>query len=163
MTQASHFIEIEGVKGIVRDKSYKGWIAIDHYTFGVMSSVEINNATGQLSQQGTHFDQISFAKDLDSTSTKLTGMVAEGKSVKRIVIVTAVNTEGKNHEVSRITFTDCMFSGLFRGVVPNSIVPKENMSFAYNSVSCETNTIDPEGQTSKQGPEGWNVSENTKL
>ncbi|WP_426762620.1 Hcp family type VI secretion system effector [Hafnia paralvei] len=160
---ATIFMQIDGVKGTVSDKQYKDWIAIEHINQGVYSSVNIDNGSGQLNSDGVNFEHISFSKDMDSTSTQISNMVALGTNVKKIIVAFAVKTDDKNHEMVRWTYTDCIFNGYSISVQNTSGNPSESISFAFSSVSFETNTVEPGGKVSKQGPVGWNLLENTKM
>lgn len=164
MAQATTiFMQIDGITGTVSDKEYKQWVAIENINQGVFSSVNIDNGSGQLNSDGVHFEHISFTKEMDSTSTRISNMVALGSGIKKIVVALAVKTDDKNHEMVRWTYTDCIFNGYSISVQNTAGNPVENICFAFSTVSFETNMVSPGGKVSKQGPVGWNLLENSKL
>lgn len=164
MSQAAVvFMQIDGVKGTVSDKAYKEWVSIEQINQGVFSSVSIDNGSGQLNSDGVHFEDISFSKQMDSTSTQIFNMVALGTNIKKVVVVCAVKTDDKTHEVCRWVYTDCIFSGHFISAQSETANPVENVRFSFGTVSLETNMVETGGKYSKQGPVGWNLIENTKM
>lgn len=160
---ATIFMQIDGVKGTVSDKSYKDWVAVEYVNQGVSSAVNIDSGSGQLNSEGVVFDHISFSKEMDSTSTQLANMVASGSNIKKIIVVFAVKTDNKTHEMVRWTYTDCILNGYSVTAHSSDGTPNENLRFAFSTISFETNMAEPGGKVSKQGPEGWSLVENTKL
>lgn len=164
MSNASNlFMQVEGIKGTVSDSKYKEWISIGHVSNGVYSSAKIDNGSGQLNSEGVNFDSVSFSKELDSTSTQLVNMVAQGTNVKKIIIAMNVKTDDKDNEMVRWTYENCIFTACSTSAQSSGGIPTEGLSFVFGSVKFETNMIDPGGKTSKQGPVGWDQIQNTKL
>lgn len=164
MSQSSAiFMQVDKIKGTVSDKEYKDWISVYEINQGVFSTVTIDNGSGQLNSDGVNHDYISFSKPMDSTSTQISSMVSLGTNIKQIIVVFAVKTDDKNHEVARWTYKDCIFNGYFSSAQNDTGTIAENIRFAFGSVSFETNMIEPGGKVSKQGPVGWSLIENAKL
>ncbi|WP_047608528.1 Hcp family type VI secretion system effector [Rahnella aquatilis] len=157
------FMQIEGITGCVSDKKYNGWIALDYANNGVFSSATINNGTGQMNSDGVRFEQVSFAKEMDATSTELMNMVAEGTNIKKIIVAMNVKTDNKDNEMVRWTYKNCILT--CHQISANKVggIPHEVMCFVFGSVECETQMVSPGGETKKYGPVGWNIIENTKL
>lgn len=164
MSQSSAiFMQIDKVKGTVSDKAFKDWVSINHIDQGLFSTVSIDNGSGQLNSDGVSHDYITFSKQIDSTSTQISSMVSLGTNVKQIIVVFAVKTDDKTHEMARWTYKDCIFNGYFSSAQNESGMIVENIRFAFGSVSFETQMIEPGGKVSKQGPVGWSLIENEKL
>ncbi|WP_277972970.1 Hcp family type VI secretion system effector [Pantoea agglomerans] len=164
MSSASNlFMQIDGVKGIVTDKQYKEWIAIDHASMGVHSQASIDNGSGQLNSSGVHFEDISVAKALDATSTQLVDMVAQGTNVKKVIIALNVKTDNKDNEICRWEFENCIFTSHNVSLHNSNGIPDEQLAMVFGSVKFQTSMITSEGSTSKQGPVGWDQVTNTKL
>jgi len=157
------FIQIDGVKGNVTDKQYKDWIAIHHMSTGVHNSASIDNGSGKLNSGGAYFEEISFSKEVDATSTQLFSMVAQGSNIKKIVVAFCVQSGEKFHEMGRWTYEDCILTRDNINVNNSGGIPDEGFSMVFGSVKFETSVIDSKGSTSKQGPVGWDQVKNTKL
>ncbi|WP_336284370.1 type VI secretion system tube protein Hcp [Citrobacter arsenatis] len=157
------FMQIDGVKGIVTDKQYKDWIAIQHADMGVHSSASIDNGSGQLNSSGVFFEDISISKSLDATSTQLVDMVAQGTNIKKIIFAMNVKTDNKDNEICRWTFENCIFTGHKINISGSGGIPDEMLTMVFGSVKFETSMVTSDGTTSKQGPVGWDQVTNTKL
>jgi len=163
MATESLFMQIDGIKGTVSNKGYEGWIAVENMNFGVYCSAKIDNASGQVNSDGVNFDAISFSKVMDTTSTQLSNMVAQGSNVKQIVIVKALFQGEKLVEALKLTYKNCVLNSYNFNAYSEGDVPSENLSFVFGQMTFDTNMVEPDGKTSKQGPVGWNLVENTKL
>lgn len=163
MATESLFMQIDGIKGTVSNKGYEGWIAVENMNFGVYCSAKIDNASGQVNSDGVNFDAISFSKVMDTTSTQLSNMVAQGSNVKQIVIVKALFQGEKLVEALKLTYKNCVLNSYNFNAYSEGDVPSENLSFVFGQMTFETNMVELDGKTSKQGPVGWNLVENTKL
>lgn len=163
MATESLFMQIEGIKGTVSNKGYEGWIAIENMTFGVYCAAKIDNASGQVNSDGVNFDAILFSKVMDTTSTQLSNMVAEGSNIKQITVVKVSFQGAKPVEAVKLTYKNCVLSSYNFNAYSAGDIPSENLSFVFGQMSFETNMVEPDGKTSKQGPVGWNLVENNKL
>ncbi|MBU9836545.1 Hcp family type VI secretion system effector [Rahnella perminowiae] len=163
MATESLFMKIEGIKGTVSNKGYEGWISIENMTFGVSSTPNIDNASEQVNGAGARFDSILFSKVMDSTSTQLTVMVAEGSNISEITLVKVSMQGSKPVEAAKLIYKNCVLSSYNFNAYSAGDIPCENLSFVYGAMSFETNMVEPDGKTSKQGPMGWSVIKNNKL
>lgn len=163
MATESLFMKVEGIKGTVSNKGYEGWIAAENMNFGVYCSAKIDNASGQVNSDGVNFDSISFSKTMDATSTQLANMVAEGSNIKQITIVKALYQGDKMIETLKLIYKNCVLTSYTFSAYSQGDVPSESLSFVFGQMTLETNMVEPDGKTSKQGPVGWNLVENTKL
>ncbi|AEX54582.1 Hcp family type VI secretion system effector [Rahnella aquatilis] len=157
------FMQIEGITGCVSDKKYNGWIAVDYTSNSVFSSAAINNGTGQMNSDGVRFEQVSFSKEMDATSTDLMNMVAEGTNIKKIIVAMNVKTDNKDNEMVRWTYQNCILTSHQIGASKAGGIPHETLSFVFGRIEFETQMVEPGGTTKKYGPVGWNIIENTKL
>uniref|UniRef100_UPI003C71F7A3 Hcp family type VI secretion system effector n=1 Tax=Buttiauxella sp. TaxID=1972222 RepID=UPI003C71F7A3 len=163
MSTESLFMQIEGVKGTVSNKGFEGWISVDNINFGVYCSAKIDNASGQVNSDGVNFDAISFSKLMDTTSTQLANMVAQGSNLKQITIVKALFQGDKMVQALKLNYKNCVLTSYNFAAHSAGDVPSEGLSFVFGQMTFETNMVEPDGKTSKQGPVGWNLVENTKL
>jgi type VI secretion system secreted protein Hcp len=163
MATETLFMQIEGIKGTVSNKGFKDWIAVENMNFGVYCSAKIDNASGQVNSDGVNFDAISFSKSMDATSVQLANMVAEGSNLKQITIVKALYQGEKMVEALKLIYTNCVLTSYNFAAYSEGEVPRENLSFVFGQMKFETNMVAADNKTSKQGPVGWSLVENTRL
>ncbi|CQD41615.1 Hcp family type VI secretion system effector [Yersinia mollaretii] len=164
MAQANTlFMKITDIKGTVTDAGYKEWIAINHLDQGIYSSVGISNSESLLKSGNAGFDDVSFTKEMDSTSGALLINVAEGTAIKEIIVALTAKKAGKDYEMVRWIYENCIINRLHVSAVNAGDVPIEHLSFAFSSVKVETNTMQSAGGTQKHGPNGWDLVKNCKL
>ena len=159
----SLFMKITDIKGTSTDSGFKEWISIERVDQGVFSSVGINNNASLLKSGNAGFDHVSFSKEMDSSSGSLLLSVAEGIAIKEIIVVLVAKKAGKDYEMVRWTYSNCIMSQLHVTMNNASDVPVEHLSFAFSQVQLVINTIASDGVSVKYGPNGWDVIENKKL
>jgi type VI secretion system secreted protein Hcp len=162
MATESLFMQVEGLNGTVSSKGYEKWIALDYMSSSVCCSAKIDNASGQVNSDGVSFDPISVSKLMDSTSTQLSNMVAEGSNIKKITIVKALFQGDKIVEALKMIYENCVLTSYNFSAQSEGDIPHENLSFVFGKMKFETNMVEPDGKTSKQGPVGWDLTTNTK-
>jgi type VI secretion system secreted protein Hcp len=149
------FLKIEGIDGESADSKHKGEIDILSWSFGASNSGSMafggGGGTGKVA-----FQDLSFSKRVDKSSPKLLEHCANGKHIKKAVLV-ARKQGGDQMDYMVITVTDLLVSSFQQG---GSGEDSEQFSLNFSHIEYKYTAQNEKGAKAGDTAMKWNIKKN---
>ena len=156
------FIKIADIEGEAKDKKHAKEIDVLAWSWGASQSGSFHSGGGGGAGKA-NFQDISFTKYVDTSTTKLMKAVAAGDHIKDAKL-TVRKAGGDNPiEYLIITMTDVMVTSYSTGGSGGEDRLTENVTLNFAKVETEYTPQDAKGGAGSPLKWGWNIEENTKL
>jgi type VI secretion system secreted protein Hcp len=127
------FLKLKGIEGESQDAKHKNEIDVLAWSWGLSQSGTFHMGSGGGSGKA-NFQDISFTKYIDSSSTALMLACATGEPIGESILV--VRKAGKEQEeYLTITLTDCLISSFSTGGSGGEDRLTENLSINFAKVN----------------------------
>ena len=144
MAVVDYFLKIDGMDGESQDKTHKGDIQLDSFSWGATNAGTMA-AGGGGGAGKVVFQDFSFVMKSNKASPKLMLACANGEHIKNAVLV--CRKAGKDQqEYLKYTFSDLLVSAFqTTGTGAADVVPMEEISFNYAKIEVEYKEQKPDG------------------
>jgi len=155
------FLKIDGIKGESKDKSFKGEIDIDSFSFGVHNESTSGRGGGGGAGKA-NFQDFAFNKEVDKASPLLMLACASGKHIPKADLIVRKAGGDKQEEYYTVKFTDILISS-FDNSGSESDNPMESISFNFAKIEFFYKEQNEQGGLVGTSNAGWNLKENAKV
>lgn len=142
------------IKGECKIKEYADYVEIHGYSFGIYNPSAMGSHSSVKYNQPVP-SEVSFSKNFDKSSVKLTEYLHSGKPIEKVEMVKIHRTETGATEYLKISLTDVHLSSL--NISMNTDSGAESWSMSYKSLEM---TADVDGNKEITG---FNYVEGSKL
>jgi type VI secretion system secreted protein Hcp len=133
MAVVDYFLKIQGIDGEAQDKTHKGDIQLDSFSWGATNAGTAASGGGFGSGRVQMHD-FNFVKRVDKASPKLMLACANGEHIKSAILV--CRKAGKEQqEYLKYTFSDLLISSFQIG--GTEVMPAEQISFNFGKIEME--------------------------
>jgi type VI secretion system secreted protein Hcp len=140
--------QVPSCAGESQDPTYKGWLEIKNFSFGVENPVTIGSATGGAGAGKAKFQTFSITKTVDSSSTCLARVLAYGGHFGKVTI--DIRKAGAGPNASGKPYLEFIFGTVFvskqQWSGPGDQGPQETVEFAYGAMKINYFQQSPSGQ-----------------
>ena len=161
MAHVDYFLKIEGVEGESTDKSHKGWIDIESWSWGEQNTG--THAGGGGGGAGkVHMQDFHFSMRMNKASGKLLLACANGQHFPKATLV--CRKAGKEQqEYLKITLSDLLVASYQTGGHAGGVVPSEQVALNFSKIEMEYKEQKPDGTLGGAVKAGWDAKANKKL
>ena len=128
MASSDFILELDGIAGESQDKTFKGKIDIESFSWGVHNSGSMSAGGGGGAGKAS-FSDISFMKNVDLSSPKIAYHCASGAHIKKAIL--HVRKQGKEQKEYYQIFLDDLIVSSFQSSAANG-QPMVHESFSLN-------------------------------
>ncbi len=150
------FLKIDGIDGESADGKHKGEIDILSWSFGATNSGSMahggGGGTGKVAFQDFH-----FVKKVDKAGPKLLEHCANGKHIKKAVLVNR-KQGGEQMDYVTITLTDLLVSSINLGSSGSD--DSEQFSLNYSHIEYKYTAQNEKGARAGDTAMKWNIKKN---
>jgi len=154
------FLKLDGIKGESKDKTHKGEIDIESFSWGLTNGGTMSYGGGGGAGK-VSFQDISVHKLADSSSPSLMQSCAGGNHIKSGVL-TVRKAGGKQEEFYKISLTNILVSSI-SNTGANGGVPTEMVSLNFEEIKFDYKEQGSDGSLGGVVKFGWNVKQNAKV
>lgn len=133
-----YFLKIDGIEGESTADGHKGEIEIQSFSWGVTRSPGSSSPV---------LVDISVAKGIDKSSTKLMEVCARGQHIPKAVLT--CRKAGGGADYYKVTLENVLISSYQTGGSSSDVVPTDQISFNFTKIEFEYQPLDAAG-----GPSG---------
>lgn len=145
---AELFLQIDGVDGDAKEKSYEKHIVADSY---------------QLDFQTRGTFRFAFGKSLDIATVPLMLNGASGKAIKSVVLRVAERAATGRRDIYVVTLEGVTIESVGSSGQSGGGTPRESFSLKYNVVRWDYKAYGADGKLLNTVSAGWHVTENRPL
>jgi type VI secretion system secreted protein Hcp len=153
MASTDFFLDIEGIPGDSQDKTYKGKIDIQSWSWGESNAGSGDegggHGAGRVSMQDFHFTMF-----VSNASPKLILACAKGDHITKATVICR-KAGGTALEYVKIIFEDVFVSSYQTGGSGSGVIPMDSISLGYEKMKYEYTTQKPDGSKDKTATVGW--------
>lgn len=154
------FLKLDGIKGESKDKSHKGEIDIESFSWGLANGGAMSYGGGGGAGK-VSFQDITVHKIADSSSPSLMQACASGSHIKSGVL-TVRKAGGKQEEFYKISLTNILVSSI-SNTGANAGVPTEMVSLNFEEIKFDYKEQGSDGSLGGVVKFGWNLKQNSKV
>ncbi|HMO67430.1 MAG TPA: type VI secretion system tube protein Hcp [Novosphingobium sp.] len=154
------FLKLETIKGESKDKSHKGEIDVESFTFGLQNGGSWS-AGGGGGAGKVAFQDITIHKYADSSTPSLMQACASGQHIKSGVL-TVRKAGGKQEEFYKIALTNILVSSI-TNTGANGGNPTEVVSLNFEEIKFDYKEQGADGTLGGVVKFGWNLKQNAKV
>jgi type VI secretion system secreted protein Hcp len=155
------FIKIDGIKGESRDKVHKDEVSVLAWSFGASQSGSTHLSAGGGSGK-VNFQDISFTKHVDKSSTSLLAHCANGKHIKE-ALLTVRKAGGSPVEYLKIKLTDILVSAYSTGGSGGEDLLTENVTLNFAAIEYTYTPQKADGSADTSVVTKWNIQQNAAV
>ncbi|MFT4178625.1 MAG: type VI secretion system tube protein Hcp [Thermomonas sp.] len=152
-----YFLKIDGIEGESQDKSHKNEIQISSISFGVQQTGSMSFGGGGGTGKA-QFRDISFSKQVDKATNKITEACAKGAHIPTVVF-TARKAGGNPLEYMVVTMNDVIITSQELSGGGGDVI-NENVSFNFTKIKFKYNEQDEKGNKKGGNEFAWNIKAN---
>jgi type VI secretion system secreted protein Hcp len=156
MAATDFFLDIDGIPGDSQDKTYKGKIDIQSWSWGESNAGSGDqgggHGAGRVSMQDFHFTMM-----VSNASPKLILACAQGDHIKKATVICRKAGGKEAVEYVKIIFEDVYVSSYQTGGSGSGVTPIDQISLGYEKVKYEYTTQKPDGTKDKTVTVGWDL------
>jgi type VI secretion system secreted protein Hcp len=162
MAAVDYFLKIDGIDGESADKTHKGEIDLESWSWGETQTGGMafggGGGSGKVAMQDFH-----FTMKVNKATPKLIQACASGQHIKE-AILTCRKAGGQQEEFLKYTFNDILLSSYQTGGSGGAeIIPTEQISFNYTKMKCEYKEQKADGTLGGAIAAGWDLKKNEKV
>ena len=162
MAAVDYFLKIDGIPGESTDKSHKGEIQIESFSFGESQMGSASHGSGggagKVQMQDFH-----FVKHFSKASPSLFLACATGQHIKKAELFCR-KAGGKQEEFLKVTLTDLIVSSYQTGGSGGSdIIPVDQISFNFSKLEMEYKEQKNDGSVAGPVKAGYDLKANVKV
>ena len=162
MAAVDYFLKLEGIEGESADKTHKGEIQLESWSWGETNAgthgAGGGGGAGKVSMQDFH-----FVMKVNKASPKLFLACATGEHIKKAVL-TCRKAGGEQQEFLKVNFTDLLVSSYQTGGSGGSdVIPMDQISLNFAKIEVEYKVQNEKGQTTSQVKAGYDVQKAAKV
>ncbi|HYE63435.1 MAG TPA: type VI secretion system tube protein Hcp [Phycisphaerales bacterium] len=102
----------QGIRGEAKHYLYSDWLGVRGLTWGVRQDAAVN-PTGSQTLPTADVDAFSFTHELDRASPGIFQACLQGRNIPEVrFVVLQPDTRGETYERLRITFRNCLITGV---------------------------------------------------
>jgi type VI secretion system secreted protein Hcp len=162
MASTDFFLKIDGIEGESLDKTHKGEIPLQSWSFGAAQSGTSSHGSGAGGGK-VNFQDFHFTMTVNKSTPKLIEKCADGTHIKNAVLVCR-KAGGTQQEYLKITFTDILVSSYqIGGSGGSDIVPTDQISLNFSKIEFEYKEQKPDGSLGGAIKTGWDQKLNVKV
>jgi type VI secretion system secreted protein Hcp len=155
---ADIFIKFDGVEGESTDGQFKNHCEVLSFSWGLSQAVSFTG--GGMGAGKANFQDFSFTKQMDASSTRLMQRCATGEHFKKVEVF-ARKAGGKQMVYLKFLFEECLITNYQTG--SSGEIASENVTVAFGKVKIEYHKQDLKGGTAKVGDFGYDVKKNEAI
>lgn len=153
------FMKLDGIQGEAQDASHKNEIDVLAWSWGASNSGSAHVGGGAGSGKA-NFQDLSFTKYVDLSSTSLMQACATGKHIANATLT--VRKAGSTPlEYLVINFTEVLVSSISTGGSGGEDRLTENVSVNFASFKVNYKQQSAQGSAAGSPSFGWNIAQNT--
>jgi type VI secretion system secreted protein Hcp len=133
MAVVDYFLKIDGIDGEAQDKTHKGDIHIESFSWGA-TNAGTASAGGGMGAGKVKFQDFHFVMKSNKASPKLMLACANGEHIKKAVL-TCRKAGKEQQEYLKYTFSDILVSSFQIGGA--DVIPTEQCSINFTKVEME--------------------------
>ena len=162
MAAVDYFLKLEGIEGESADKTHKGEIQLESWSWGETNAgthgAGGGGGAGKVSMQDFH-----FVMKVNKASPKLFLACATGEHIKKAVL-TCRKAGGEQQEFLKVNFTDLLVSSYQTGGSGGSdVIPMDQISLNFAKIEVEYKVQNEKGQTTSPVKAGYDVQKSAKV
>jgi type VI secretion system secreted protein Hcp len=136
MAMVDYFLKLDGIPGEANDKTHKGEIEVESFSWGEHQTGTASAGSGQGAGK-VQMQDFHFVMKVNKASPKLMLYCANGQPIKS-AILTCRKAGKDQQEYLKVTFTDSLVSSYQTGGAPGaSVVPLDQISLNFTKVEME--------------------------
>jgi type VI secretion system secreted protein Hcp len=144
MALVDFFLKIDGIQGESQDKTHKGEIEIESFSWGATQAGTAAYGGG-LSAGRVQMQDFHFVMRVNKSSPKLMLSCAQGAHIKS-AILTCRKAGKEQQEYLKVTFSDLMVSSYqTQGTGAANVIPMDQISLNFTKVEIEYKEQKPDG------------------
>ena len=153
MAVVDYFLKIQGIDGEAQDKTHKGDLHIESFSWGE-TNAGTAAAGGGYGAGKVNMQDFHFVKKVDKSSPKLMLACATGEHITKATLV--CRKAGKEQqEYLKCTFSDLLISSFQLG--GTEVMPTEQISFNFGKIEMEYKEQKADGTLSGAVKSGYDV------
>ena len=162
MAAVDYFLKLEGIEGESQDKTHKGEIQLESWSWGETNAgshgTGSGGGAGKVSMQDFH-----FVMKVNKASPKLFLACATGEHIKKAVL-TCRKAGGEQQEFLKVNFTDLLVSSYQTGGSGGSdVIPMDQISLNFVKIEVEYKVQNEKGQTTSPVKAGYDLQKAAKV
>lgn len=160
----SAFLFIEGVTGEASDPSYKGWIDIARWKWGVSRNITSNTSTqGDRESSNATIGDLTITRFMDKATTKLFIEAACGRGKEIKLVQTKTGTGNGTDTFIEYTLDNSIISDYnVKAINRSGARPNEEIKISFVSVEVKYTPYDEDGNAQAPIAVGFDTATNTK-
>jgi type VI secretion system secreted protein Hcp len=144
MALVDFFLKIDGIQGESQDKTHKGEIEIESFSWGANQAGTAAYGGG-MSAGRVQMQDFHFVMRVNKASPKLMLACANGSHIKN-AILTCRKAGKEQQEYLKVTFTDLLVSSYqTQGTGAANVIPMDQISLNFTKVEIEYKEQKPDG------------------
>jgi len=158
------FVKFEGgdtkIAGESRDDKHKDWLEVESWSHNILQprSASASTAGGHTAERCEHGD-MTFIKDIDSTSPSLWLSCSQGDTFKKVSIEFYRSSGKESIKYLEIVLNNAIVSSVSPSVMGEGL-PTETFSLKYASVKWTYTIQGIDGKKGASNPQMWSLSKN---
>lgn len=158
------FMKFEGgdtkIEGESRDDKHAKWLEIDSWSHNIVQprSATASSAGGHTAERCEHGD-MTFVKDLDSTSPSLWVAASQGDTFKKVTIEFFRQSGKEPIKYLEILLNNAIVASVSPAVIGDGL-PTETFGLKYASVKWTYTVQGIDGKKGASNPQMWSLSKN---
>lgn len=154
------FLKLDTIKGESKDKSHKGEIDLESFTFGLQNGGAWSSGGGGGAGK-VAFQDITIHKSADASTPALMQACAAGQHIKS-GILTVRKAGGKQEEFYKIALTNILVSSI-TNTGANGGNPSEVVGLNFEEIKFDYKEQGADGTLGGVVKFGWNLKQNAKV
>ena len=144
MAMVDYFLKLDGIPGEANDKTHKGEIEVESFSWGEHQTGTASAGSGQGAGK-VQMQDFHFVMRVNKASPKLMLYCANGQPIKT-AILTCRKAGKDQQEYLKVTFTDLLVSSYQTGGSGGAaVVPMDQISLNFTKVEMEYKEQKPDG------------------
>ena len=161
MAAVDYFLKIKGIDGEANDKTHKGEIEIESWSWGESNAGThaggSGGGAGKVSMQDFH-----FVMRINKASPKLFLACANGEHIPDAMLT--CRKAGKDQqEFLKVKFSDLLISSYQLGGSHGEVVPTDQISFNFSKIEFDYKEQKADGTLGGSTPAGWDLKKNAAV
>jgi len=153
------------IQGESVDKTYKGWIELKSFDWGVENPTTIGSMSGGAGAGKAKFDELTVEKAVDSTTPQLLERLAQGRHFAGVEIDARKTgpTAASASKPIRYYFSTAFLASQTQSGDAGDDAPQEKLTFVYGGVGQRVTRQTPTGAPGNTVFGNWSVMTNSPL
>jgi type VI secretion system secreted protein Hcp len=162
MAAVDYFLKIKGIEGESGDKTHKGEIEIESFSWGESNAGShahgSGGGAGKVQMQDFH-----FVMKVNKASVKLFHACASGEHIPDAVLT--CRKAGKDQqEFLKVKFSDLLISSYqLGGSAHGEVVPTDQISFNFSKIEFDYKEQRADGTLGGSTPAGWDLKKSAAV